>query len=170
MKIEELPVIFLNQGDFFISNQPCVVKTILGSCISLVIYDPEKKIGGICHAMHPENPKTDENRNFFYADTAIQEIMNYFIVFVIAKEKMDISLYGGSSVVKTTGVTKFNPGNENIRSAIKTLDSFGIKPSVMDTGGDYGRKLLFYPHTGEVIVKKIPILSALKHQTFEKNS
>ena len=51
--------VFLNAGDFYFHRPdanpgpPVVVRTLLGSCVSIVLWHPEKKLGGMCHAVLP---------------------------------------------------------------------------------------------------------------------
>lgn len=51
--------VFLNAGDFYfhrpgVGTQPTVVlRTLLGSCVSIVLWHPEKKMGGMSHAVLP---------------------------------------------------------------------------------------------------------------------
>ena len=48
-------------GGLGISKEKNVLKTFVGSCIALCIYDIEKKIGGMAHIMLPKNT----SKNFF---------------------------------------------------------------------------------------------------------
>jgi len=51
--------VFLNAGDFHFhrqtsgENRPVVIRTLLGSCVSVVLWNPAKQIGGMCHAVLP---------------------------------------------------------------------------------------------------------------------
>ena len=44
---------FLYPSSFFASKEPYMVKTILGSCVSICLWDKRLKIGGINHYMLP---------------------------------------------------------------------------------------------------------------------
>jgi chemotaxis protein CheD len=51
--------VFLSAGDFYFHRPeanpgpPVVVRTLLGSCVSIVLWHPERKLGGMCHAVLP---------------------------------------------------------------------------------------------------------------------
>jgi chemotaxis protein CheD len=51
--------VFLNAGDFYFSrhDESCrgvLMRTLLGSCVSVLLWNPEHRIGGMCHAVLPE--------------------------------------------------------------------------------------------------------------------
>lgn len=41
---------FLKPGEAIVSPNPILVSTVLGSCIAVTMYSPEKRVGAICHA------------------------------------------------------------------------------------------------------------------------
>jgi chemotaxis protein CheD len=51
--------VFLNAGEFHFhrpsagESRPLVIRTLLGSCVSIVLWNPAKQIGGMCHAVLP---------------------------------------------------------------------------------------------------------------------
>ncbi|MEK7296501.1 MAG: chemotaxis protein CheD, partial [Planctomycetota bacterium] len=61
-------------GDLKITRSPHALKTLLGSCIGIVLYDPIKKIGGLLHIMLPRR-NSDDLKLTKYADTGLP----YFI-------------------------------------------------------------------------------------------
>ena len=47
-------------GEFFVSRDPMIVYTVLGSCISACIRDPVAGVGGMNHFMLPEPKEKTE--------------------------------------------------------------------------------------------------------------
>lgn len=51
--------VFLNAGDFFFHHpdgapsSPLAVRTLLGSCVSIVLWDPRSRAGGMSHSVLP---------------------------------------------------------------------------------------------------------------------
>ena len=43
----------LMPGDFVFGNSELKLKTLLGSCVAITLWHPDKKIGGMCHYMLP---------------------------------------------------------------------------------------------------------------------
>ncbi len=46
-------------------------------------------------------------------------------------------------------------GQSNIHAVLKIIKAQHLTLTVSDVGGHLGRKLLFYTHTGEVLLKRI---------------
>ncbi|MCX6131219.1 MAG: chemotaxis protein CheD, partial [Proteobacteria bacterium] len=45
---------FVYPGQLAFSIATAKIKTILGSCVSVVLWDKDSKIGGLCHYLLPE--------------------------------------------------------------------------------------------------------------------
>ncbi|MGA2142856.1 MAG: chemotaxis protein CheD, partial [Brevinematales bacterium] len=55
MEIMEIKEYFLKPGELLFSKVPAIVKTILGSCVSVCIFDNKQKFAGICHYLLPDS-------------------------------------------------------------------------------------------------------------------
>jgi chemotaxis protein CheD len=69
---------FLNPGELIFSKKPIVVKTVLGSCVAVCIYDKVNRWGGICHYLLPVAP-SDEQRSTKFGDVAIKTLLHRFL-------------------------------------------------------------------------------------------
>ncbi len=47
-------IVTVGVGDLKIANSPKIIKTSLGSCMGVVLYDSINKIGGLLHLMLPK--------------------------------------------------------------------------------------------------------------------
>ncbi len=151
----DLPVIYLKPGELYLGDQPTVVTTVLGSCVSLVFFHPARRLGAICHALLPTN-KQEEN-SFRYVDSAFDWMLKQFQSRDIPLNQIQVKLFGGADVLecyegKCRVVTI---GQQNIRRALEIVKDHGLLVQVSDLGGTYGRKLFFFTHTGEVLLKKV---------------
>src|SRR5260370_577160 len=45
--------VYLHPGQMFASTEPCVVTTILGSCVAICLWDPSTGVGGANHYLLP---------------------------------------------------------------------------------------------------------------------
>lgn len=80
---EELPTVHLKAGEMHCTDRPTLVVTVLGSCLSVILYNRRLGIGGICHALLPScgNQKTcsgDCMEKFRYVDCAIRQMVKIF--------------------------------------------------------------------------------------------
>ena len=54
--------IFLLPGDFYFGNEYRVIKTLLGSCVSITMWSKRLKLGGMCHYKLPRRPVSPSTR------------------------------------------------------------------------------------------------------------
>jgi chemotaxis protein CheD len=154
----DLPIINLTPGKLLITDQPAIVSTILGSCVSLCLHNERLRVGAICHGMLPRQKKTPMDGYFPYLDTAVDHMLETLRSrFGIAPSELRVKLFGGASVLQTNmlGADGFAIGQQNIAAALDAIARFGLVPGVQKTGGTEGYKIFFNTSTGEVFVRRI---------------
>jgi len=148
---------FINVGiaDMGVAASPNTLRTILGSCIGICIYDPKMKIGGMSHIMLPSSKKPSNNLKK-YADTAIPLMIGEMIKAGADKDRFVAKLAGGATMFKYTDNSLMGEiGKNNILSVREILASYKIPIISEEVGGDYGRTIDFYLETGELKIKSI---------------
>ena len=78
MQRQSIDEYFLNPGELIFSKKPIVIKTVLGSCVAVILHDKEKKIGAMCHYLLPEAP-SDAQSSTKYGDVAIYTLLYKFL-------------------------------------------------------------------------------------------
>jgi|GEM_PF-532946 len=154
----DLPIINLTPGKLLITDQPSIVSTILGSCVSLCLHHERFGVGAICHGMLPHQTKIPMPHYFPYLDTAVPHMLETMRNrYGIAPSELQAKLFGGASVLQTSflGAEGFAIGQQNIAAALAALARFGLVPGVQKTGGTEGYKIFFNTATGEVFVRRI---------------
>lgn len=128
------------------------VTTVLGSCVSVCLWDPVSKAGGMNHYLLPfwngEGLKTPK-----YGNIAIPMLLEKLMDAGCYKANIRAKVFGGASVLESSGL--LNVGERNIVFAQRALSEAGIPILCMDVGGKQGRKIMFMTGTGEVFVRKI---------------
>jgi chemotaxis protein CheD len=131
-----------------------MITTVLGSCVSACIYDPDRNWGGMNHFMLP-GTDNDETASARYGLYAMESLINEILKLGSRKEKLKAKLFGGGQIIaQMTDV-----GQKNIRFAKKFLFSEGIPLESSDLGLVYPRKVNFFPATGKVMVKRLQSLN-----------
>ncbi len=124
----------------------------LGSCVAVMIYDPEMKIGGMNHFLLPTKPKMKEDKNLAkFSDTGIEELIKELKTTGAVMERLVAKLVGGSNMFPT--LSKNSIGEKNISAAETILKKHSIKIVSKDVGGTWGRSVDFYVANGKVIVR-----------------
>ena len=143
-----LPKRLLYPADIFVDKTPCMVSTVLGSCVSVCFYDPMLKQGAINHYILPLWNGHDL-ATMKYGNLAIIRILGELLVLGSKYENIVAKVFGGAEVLSGTP-TKFNIGKRNAHIAFEILNEFRIPIVVSDVGGNKGRKINFNTLTGEV--------------------
>jgi len=131
---------------------PTVIRTILGSCIGICIYDRNKKIGGMAHILLPQAPKKIMLEK--YADTAIPFLLEKLYKQGCQKEFMSAKIAGGAAMFKfNSNFTLAQIGERNIEISKKVLDLNRIPLLVEDVGGCLGRVIDFFLLDGRLKVR-----------------
>ncbi len=135
------------------SSSPAVLRTILGSCVGICIYDRIKKIGGMAHVLLPINQKSNPNPEK-YADTAIPLLVKEILRLGAKKENLTAKITGGASMFKFgANVMLGQIGDRNIEQTKTELKKLGIAVLVEEVGGNLGRVIDFYLEDGRMKVK-----------------
>jgi len=147
-----LPHVYLRPGELVIAEEPTLVTTVLGSCISVILFSPRLRVGAICHATMPSGEEETPGK---YADQSVLYMLNEFRDRGIKRQETVVKVFGGADMFgrKSEDSKERGVGGKNASVAIRTLTQEGYEPAVVDVGGDLGRKLVFRTHTGEVFRK-----------------
>ncbi|RPI92917.1 MAG: chemotaxis protein CheD [Spirochaetales bacterium] len=134
------------------SSSPTVLRTILGSCVGVCIYDRMKKVGGMAHILLPNNPGDGNPEK--YADSAIPLLIARLVRDGANKEFLSAKLAGGASMFKfNASVTLGQIGERNVEESKKILEKSNIPVLEQDTGGNTGRVIDFFLEDGRMKVK-----------------
>ncbi len=148
-------IVFINSGDVHWADKDTMITTVLGSCVSVCVWHPEKQIGGMCHIKMPgkSNNPTVAKTNYIYAHDAIQYLNNKIKATGLDKNEFIISIYGGSTIIQNTStLEQIDIGINNSAYAKDMLRRLGYKISHEETGGTKNRKIRFDIKTGKVEV------------------
>ncbi|HPS56677.1 MAG TPA: chemotaxis protein CheD [Spirochaetota bacterium] len=136
-----------------IANGTAVLRTILGSCVGICIYDRLKKVGGLAHILLPVDTSNGTAIEKF-AETAIPHMVQLLMKEGAKKEFMSAKIAGGASMFKfEASVTLGQIGERNIEETKKILAKLQIPLLDEDTGGCAGRVIDFFLDDGHLKVK-----------------
>jgi len=160
----EPSVHFLYPSTLFASRDPFIVNTILGSCVSVCLYDTFLQYGGINHYMLPlwngqglASPK--------FGNIAINKLLEKMLSMGCSQKNLVAKVFGGGNIIEAN-IAQFQIGDRNIAVAWDMLKELQITVVSSSVGGNLGRKIQFDTATGEVkqkiIEKKQPFNGSLK--------
>jgi len=146
-----------------LGDSTTTLRTILGSCVGICIYDKVAKKGALAHVLLPEDSTKSNNREKF-AETAVP-----YMVELLTKEgckvpNMIAKIAGGASMFQfAASFALGNIGDKNVETTLKMLERFKIPVLEQDVGGNLGRVIDFNIADGSLKVK-----AGGKEQTLSK--
>ncbi|HRS63891.1 MAG TPA: chemotaxis protein CheD [Spirochaetota bacterium] len=158
MQRQSIDEYFLNPGELIFSKKPIVIKTVLGSCVAVILHDKEKKIGAMCHYLLPEAP-SDAQSSTKYGDVAIYTLLYKFLKEnKCRREDLVASICGGAFIIFDEREIFFI-GDKNVEIATNILRKEKILVKQMHTGGDHGKRILYNTYTNKTIVQTLDRLT-----------
>lgn len=150
-------IVTIHPGEFFVSDDDVVISTVLGSCVSVSLWDKRLKQGGINHFMLPgdlDRPEVVLSNSAKYGMFAMELLYNDLFKRKSSKHDIVAKVFGGASVLRlASGPTKIPKGNVDF--ALAYLETEGIPVVANDTGGILPRKIFFFARSGKVLLKRI---------------
>jgi chemotaxis protein CheD len=157
-----LPVVYLRAGEMHYSEAASLVVTVLGSCLSVTMHCQRLGTGGICHGLLPACSSkgrctTKCLEGFRYVDCSIEQMIRLFERAGARRSEIEVKCFGGADMfsrkIEKPGLSSV--GRQNIMAAEKILKREGLTIVKQDVGGLRGRKIYFYTHTGDVLLKRL---------------
>ena len=150
---ENIKVVKIISGEWYVSNNSEMLSTILGSCVSACIRDKVRKIGGMNHFMLPGDDATVNNNSSSarYGVFAMEMLINGILKLGGQRERFEIKVFGGGNVTNSSA----RIGSKNAVFIREYLAREGFDIVSEDLEGDFPRRVHYYPETGKVMVHKL---------------
>lgn len=140
------------------AKSPYILETLLGSCIAIILYDKNQKLGSLAHALLPtvaNEKKIDDSFNpKKYVDFLFEIQLKKFILKNIKPKDLVAKLVGGGNMFSEKSNSNSHIGKKNTEKAIEMLGKYKIPIVSKDVGRHFGRKIEFFLETGEVKIYK----------------
>lgn len=145
---------FLLPGQLHVATPPARFSAILGSCVTLCLWDGRRKIGGMNHVLLPDGP-ADAPNQYRYANVANKALLEQMIAAGSSIHDITARVYGGAAIHVPEGEEAESLGYKNVCATLDFLRSTGIPLMAKETGGQHGRKLLFDLHSGQTCMEEL---------------
>lgn len=152
-------IIKVGMADLKTCLSPNGITTLgLGSCVGIAIRDPVKKIGGLAHIMLPDSRaiKSSQINIAKFADTGITELVRQMERLGAQRSRMVAKIAGGANMFNFHGASSVGQvGGRNVEATKAKLNELKIPILAEDTGKNFGRTVIFYPETGEYVIRAV---------------
>ena len=142
---------FLEPGFIFIAKRPAIISVVLGSCVSVCIYDRKRRAGGMNHFKLPYIGDSRQ-ATAVYGNVATLALIRMMVEEGSKKKNLEAQIFGGAY---NRRVSQQNIGRENIMAARKILAKERVNIASEDIGGEIGRKIIFNTDSCEIAVLKV---------------
>jgi chemotaxis protein CheD len=146
------------------------IVTVLGSCIAACVRDPITGVGGMNHFMLPESDTGLSNTNScsaatLYGNFAMEMLINLVLGHSgCHRSRLEIKLFGGANFADGPAMI----GKRNSDFVLNYLAKEGLRVTVADLGGVYGRRIHYHPASGKV--KRLFLMGASESAPRRKNA
>jgi chemotaxis protein CheD len=148
----ERETIYLHAGELVVTTRPSALTTVLGSCVSVCLWDPASGVGGMNHyqlALH-----VDRERSRRFGSVAIPELIESVILAGARQATLQAKVFGGAAQFGASTRGK-SLGTANAELAVQLLAEARIPVLGGDVGGQRGRKLIFNTDDGSAWVRQL---------------
>lgn len=145
------PSYYLEPGHICCSPVQPTLHTVVGSCVSVCLWDRVLKYGAMNHFLYPAT--NDPNQATpVYGNVATAELVRMMVESGSKKKDLVAQILGGACPDPNRD---HYIGLENVRIARQVLERKGVAIVSEDTGGIMGRKVVFDTRTGHVMTLKV---------------
>ena len=141
----------LPMGEIAVARSSGVLRTLLGSCLGLALYDRRFKVAGLGHIVLPTSLGRAETPGKF-ADTAIPAMIRRMQELVDEERlKLHAKIAGGANMFISTESSN-SIGMQNVQAVERLLDELRIPIIGRHCGGEQGRRMMLDTATGIVTI------------------
>lgn len=144
--------IFVPMGDRRVAKDEGTLSiTGLGSCVAIVLYDQETRVGGLAHVLLPDPSFSQRERCWLFATEAIPALLDELEEAGAERSRLTARLVGGAAMFQELSPQERpNIGGRNISAAREILARVGIPIVAEDVGGEFGRSIDFDLSNGRI--------------------
>jgi chemotaxis protein CheD len=145
-------------AEFKAARSPEILSALgLGSCVAILLWDPDTRIGGLAHVMLPSSlafpPPYVAGK---FPDTAIPALLDVLTALGAGTAHLRAKLIGGSNMFNNSGPNNQLPlGLRNVMAARNALNAARIPVMGEEVGGIKGRTVHFQTEDGRAMIRKV---------------
>ena len=138
----------IQPGEYHVAANEGVITTTLGSCVSVCLHDPIRRVGGMNHFMLPGGANDDVDAR--YGSFAMELLLDHVLHLGGERTSLLAKVFGAGRVMDNM----VDIGRRNSEFALDFLAARRIQIVAQDIGNRYSRKLCFFIDSGRVLVKR----------------
>ncbi len=156
--IKEYQERFVQPGEVIFADSSTRLHTLLGSCVSITVWHPMLRIGGMCHFMlsSRSGPRPKGSLDGRYADEAVSLLLEEIERRETHPQEYELKLFGGGDQFATSIIDPaLSVSTRNVETGQRLLSEHGFSVKALHLGGVGHRRLIFEIATGQVWVRHV---------------
>jgi chemotaxis receptor (MCP) glutamine deamidase CheD len=145
----------LHVGGVHASAEPTLIKTLLGSCVAVCLWDSRACVGGMNHFLlpsgEPDGPLDDATR---FGVHAMDRLIGEMLKLGATPRRLVAKVFGGASVLALGGSAAGVP-QANVDFVREFLAREGLRVAATSVGGTLPRQIRFFTDSGKVLVRRV---------------
>lgn len=149
----------LHPGDVACVDRGDRMETLLGSCVALVLTDPRRTVGAMCHVVHAKPATRGTPNTTAHGDTALLKMFSMLRARGIEPRLCHAWAYGGGNMFPSLvgpAAAHGNVGDANASWAEDALARHGVHVLGGELGGNVYRRLRWTVGDGEPELAVMP--------------
>jgi chemotaxis protein CheD len=146
-------------GEYYVTRHAEIICTVLGSCVSACVRDTRLNVGGMNHFMLPLDASHGQSAWGSAASTptrfgnvAMEHLINDILKLGGRREDLEVKLVGGGQMLAESCN---DIGARNIQFVRDYVLAEGFRVLNEDLGDVYARRVVYFPQTGRLRVRKL---------------
>jgi chemotaxis protein CheD len=140
----------VRMSEFVVINGGQTIRTLLGSCVGVTLFDARTRVGGLAHIVLPDS-RGHSGPPGKFADTAIPALLQAMQRQGSTSGTLEAKFAGGARMFSTS--TSMAIGDMNVQAVRNELERREIPIIGHHCGGAAGRRMLFCPASGSVRIE-----------------
>jgi chemotaxis protein CheD len=144
----------LHPGDVASGTRGDRFDTLLGSCVAVVLTDPRRTVGAMCHIVHARTgPRSPRNGSF--GDEALRLMHTQLRTLGVVPQCCVAFVYGGGNMFPGLVTGDGHVGSANARWVLDALAADGVQVLHADLGGTSYRRLSWTVGPADPVVSTV---------------
>jgi chemotaxis protein CheD len=145
----------VNPGGYAIATDDVLLSTVLGSCVSVCLYDATARVGGMNHFMLPGDGGAGrpESLSSLYGVNAMELLINGMLKQGASKPRLRAKLFGAGCVMASLSDARI--GERNVSFVRAYLEAEAIRTVGSDLLGVHPRRVCYFPLSGRALCKRL---------------
>lgn len=138
-----------------VSAEPTIIKTLLGSCVAVCLWDARAGVGGMNHFLLPEgDPHGPADEATRFGVHAMDRLIGEMVKLGGIPARFVAKVFGGATLLAMPRTGGSIP-QANLTFVRSYLAREGLPVAATSVGGTLPRQIRFFTESGKVMVRRI---------------